>query len=900
MAILSDDKQYVTVQKGDTLWDIAEGFLGAGIKYKDLAAINNLVNPDLIYPGEVIYLYSETAKSTKTYSAKKATIQQFGVLSTNDETLFATWNWSKESQTESYKVEWTYDTGDGFWLNGSSTTNTVDKDNRALSRQSTYNIPNGARRVRFRVKPISKKKDSKSDATYWTASWSDSKYYTDSTPLDTPSAPSDVKIEDLTLTVTMDGLAKEITKVEFQVVKDNAASAYNTSSKLTVKSSHVSYSCKVVAGSEYKVRCRVWDADNQKSDWSAYSNNVSSKPSTPSSFKICRASSETSVYLEWKEVKTAKTYDIEYTTEKKYFDITDQTTTVNGITLTQREIVGLQSGDEYFFRFRAVNEDNVASDWSDISSVVIGEKPEAPTTWSSTTTAIIGEELILYWLHNTKDGSYQTYAEIEIIVKLNKYDEGIKEIVPIQKFDEDDENTVSSYVVDTTNYSEDTILQWRVRTRGITTETSDWSTERFVTIYMQSGLNLSLSDVEGNSIDEISSFPFKISAISAPASQRPIGYYVTIISDETYDTTDTVGNMVTIGQGSSVYSKYFDVNTQLDVDISAGDVDLENGISYTISCTVSLDSGLTAEDSQQFTVGWTDIWCEPNAEIGVDKDTFTAYITPYCEDRQITKRKVDNSSGLYIVTTETVSFAWGEPVPGARTVTGETVYLGTNGDSEEIYFCEVEEASAIDDVWLAVYRREFDGSFTEIASGLDAVNRTTVADPHPALDFARYRIVATDKTTGTVSYSDLSGYPIGGEAVIIQWDEQWSNFEVKADEEPAEPAWSGSLLKLPYNVDVSNSHKKDSTLVEYIGRSHPVSYYGTQIGETATWNVVIDAKDIETIYALRRLSRWMGDVYVREPSGTGYWAHLEVSFNQNHTEVTIPVTLNITRVEGGI
>ena len=44
----------------------------------------------------------------------------------------------------------------------------------------------------------------------------------------------------------------------------------------------------------------------------------------------------------------------------------------------------------------------------------------------------------------------------------------------------------------------------------------------------------------------------------------------------------------------------------------------------------------------------------------------------------------------------------------------------------------------------------------------------------------------------------------------------------------------------------------------------------------------------------------MGDVYVREPSGSGYWANVSVSFSQTHCETVIPVTLNITRVEGGI
>jgi hypothetical protein len=44
----------------------------------------------------------------------------------------------------------------------------------------------------------------------------------------------------------------------------------------------------------------------------------------------------------------------------------------------------------------------------------------------------------------------------------------------------------------------------------------------------------------------------------------------------------------------------------------------------------------------------------------------------------------------------------------------------------------------------------------------------------------------------------------------------------------------------------------------------------------------------------------MGDVYVREPSGSGYWASISVSFSQNHGEQTIPISFDVTRVEGGI
>ena len=45
------------VQEGDTLWDICVRFYGDGTKYAEVATKNGIVNPDLIYPGQVIKLW---------------------------------------------------------------------------------------------------------------------------------------------------------------------------------------------------------------------------------------------------------------------------------------------------------------------------------------------------------------------------------------------------------------------------------------------------------------------------------------------------------------------------------------------------------------------------------------------------------------------------------------------------------------------------------------------------------------------------------------------------------------------------------------------------------------------------------------------------------------------------
>lgn len=762
-----------------------------------------------------------------------ATITGFGIQTGTDRTVYATWSWDEE-YTKNYNVRWYYDTGN---TNGSGTVWFVGEDGTSEHKQSTYSAPSNAIRVRFVVQPASETyKSGDNDVVYWTAEWSTEKIYDFSSNIPTtPSAPS-VKIEKYTLTATLDNSDTDASIIQFQVLKDN--STVFSTGQVTIEGDYkyAQYSCYVDAGSEYKVRCRGCRNDLY-SEWSEYSDKVMTVPATPSGFTECKAKTTTSVYLEWEAVPAAKTYEIEYTTQKDYFDSSDKTTTISSIESTRYEKTGLENGDTYFFRLRAVN-DSGNSPWSEISSVIVGKKPAAPTTWSSTTTAVVGESVILYWVHNSEDGSSQTYAELEI------YTNGDKAVYSIENStDEDLKDKTSSYALYTGDYTAGTTIKWRVRTAGVTNNYGDWSVQRTVEIYAPATLTLTVTDVSGNAFDTLTSFPIHVIATAGPSSQRAIGYHLSVTALEVYETVDSLGNMKNVNRGDTLYSRYFDNSSELSVSLSANNLSLTNNIKYRITCVVSMNSGLTAEENFDFTVGWSDEQYRVNCRLSIDYNSYIAAICPYCKDQN---GKLDSN------------------------------------------------------VTLAVYRREFDGKFTEILSGIANVQNTFVTDPHPALDYARYRIVATSTTTGQVMYYDVPAYPVGGKEIVIQWDEAWSDFDATIDDTMASPTWAGSMLKLPYNIDISDSNEKDVVLVEYIGREHPVSYHGTQLGTTSQWKTDIPADDKETLYALRRLQNWMGDVYVREPSGSGYWATVTVNFNKNHCEVTIPVDIKVTRVEGGI
>lgn len=821
-----------TVKKGDTLNSIAQKY---NTTVSKLMSLNpSIKKTNLIYVGQVLVVSGTAATVAKNKSSTPKIID-WGVLSTNDHTLLAYWSWDKD-HTDHYDLRWEYDTGDDHWwraYDGSDYTKTSNK-------YYHYTAPDGAVKVRFCMRAVAKthKVNGKPQPYFPNTSWTTWKEYVfPATAPDKPSAPT-VEIEGYKLTVSIDNLATDITNVEFYITRnDEVCQARGTSG---VTKNHSEYTCTVSAGHEYKARCRLKNKKGIWSEWSDYSGNETTIPNASKGFKTVKALSSTSVYLDWYNVSSAETYEIEYTTKKSYFDSSNEVKSMSvDATVGHAEVTGLESGQTYYFRVRAVNAKGESA-WIYSDPITIGRRPAAPTTWSSTTTAITGEALTLYWVHNTEDNSTQTFAELELNVGGLVTTQTIKTSTP----EEEDEKTYN-YTINTTSYTEGTKIQWRVRTAGITKEYSDWSIQRTIDIYAPPSLTINVTDVNGTSIETLTSFPFNISAYAYPNTQQPIGYHVAITANEAYETLDNTGDTKLVGVGEAIFSKFYNINTSLHVTVAPSDLRIENNISYTITVTVGMDSGLSAEASTYLTVAWADDIYEPNAEIVIDPDTLSATIGPYCDDG---------------------------------------------------------EGNLFEDILLSVYRREFDGGFVEIAKDIPNTGYTYFTDPHPSLDYARYRIVATSQTTGTISYYDVPGVPVGGNAVVLQWAEEWREFDVpdNAESEVSEIPWTGSMLILPGNIDVSESNKPDVELIEYIGRAHPVSYYGTQIGSTATWNMEIPSNDKETLYALRRLSRWMGDVYVREPSGSGYWANITVSISQKHCDVTIPVTLGITRVEGGM
>ena len=906
---MAEYKTYKVVW-GDTLSGIAKRY-GTTVSY--LAKLNNIKNVNLIYVGQVLKISetvtvtpsnpnptpapkpasSSSSSSHTSPAATRVTITAFGLQANTDRTFFGTWSWSRDN-TAHFEIRWFYGTGDKAKFTGNSST--VEWLDNAQP-QSLYTAPENATYVSFQVKPIAKThKVNNSDVYYWTAQWSTEQfYYMKDLPPEKPPVPT-VTMEDYTLKVEVNGVKEDNVDIEFEIIQ-NDLTVYKTG-KSKVTRSVAKYSCSVSPGYSYKVRCRALK-NNLRSGWTDYSSNVKTKPNKPEKINELRAISETAITLTWDEAITAESYDLEYAIRLDYLGESNASTTINNITAPRYTITGLSSGEKYFVRVRAVNAQGT-SDWTEAKSIVLGVTPSAPTTWSSTSTVTVGEDMRFYWMHNSKDGSKESKAELKYIV--DNESEVVKEIVKVDTSDD-----VSYYWLPTLSYREGATIRWSVRTAGITGEYGPWSVTRTITIYAPPSLSLVVSDdgLNTRSLTRITKYPFYIKAVAGPNSQTPIGYHFSIIAKDTYETMDEHGNVKMIVEGQEIYSNFLDVNERLILlTMTPSDVNLENNIKYELICTVTMNSGLTEEASVDFRVSLDDVTYYPAAEILFDEKTLSASIRPYCTYTPYIFYQVtfDSSTGIYTRTNTIISPIEGTSVNNALTTQEDLVFVGTNSSDEIIYFSVIpsNREYLVENVVLSVYRREYDGRYVEIAKDVPNVDNLYVTDPHPSLDLANYRVIATDTTNGSISYTDIPGYPVGIKSVIIQWDETWSNLEILGDNPTDEVSWAGSMLRLPYNIDVSDSNTIDVSLIEYIGRSHPVSYYGTQLGVTSTWHMEIPKSDKTTLYGLRLLAIYTGDVYVREPSGSGYWANISVSYEQKHRELTIPITLSIKRVEGGM
>lgn len=858
---------------------------------------------------------AKATKKTQTASVSNALINFYP--NTDNKTIYAEWD-AKGSIT-SFTIAWQVMPWDSNrWFAASSTTASSPPKSKPLD-CPTFDIPQNCQKVKAvvkvsgvgsgtytvektvkkKVKVNGKKKTKKvkvkEQIPQWKASgaWAESNVLdANSTKASTPGTPT-VEITNGTTGLVKlenynDTSGAQANKITFEVVRRCEGSNLVETGSAGIAYGVASWAFTAVRGWTYKARAYA-KADPAKtgftvSDFSSYSNEVSAglERVTPApSLATEKKAGVTVVKVSWNKVRGSKKYRIEFTQNPDYFDhdtggqvsSVEIDAPVDGSQVVFAYITNeIEIGHRWYFRVRAEGDGDVTGEWSDINNIVLGTPPAAPTTWSLEDVAKVGGTVTLCWTHNTTDGSIMEKAMVAW--KIGAEGTYSTREVTIQSQDTEADKVITTYAWEgfpTKNIPDSSTVYWKVRTKGIAdTPDSGWgpySTERSIKFYLPPTLTMSIGndsvtagDFTGVTSDNnyvlITRFPIDIHTLSGPETQTPIGINYEVIAEEDYVVSIDDGTERYYAAGEVIFRHYTNIDTSgtamhsQTLTLEPGNIFLQNAVHYTVRATIAMSNGLTATAERGIYPYWENSTYDMTADIIIDEINLIAYVTPECTDAE----------------------------------TGEVLTSG---------------------VLVSIYRREVNGSFVLVSKNNDVANHVTVMDIHPALDYARYRLVGISKITGVVTFVDLPGEPVGEDGIVIQWDEAWREidegiprFKETLDTIEDENYPAGSLLVLDYNVDVNDDMGKETSLVNYAGRTYPVSYYGTQRSLTSKWTVQIPKTDMEVLNSVRRLAMFGGDSYVREPNGTGYWAALTVSYSITHDSPLIPVNFSITRVEG--
>lgn len=707
------------------------------------------------------------------------------------------------------------------------------------------------------------------------------------------------------------------------------------------------YTFSLDAGKTYYLRAQIAADKKTKgaSSWSAYQT-VAARPAKPGK-PTAQATGATGAKVTWKAVAGAASYRVQYVTGASSRFNTDPTavTEVDGIIGLTFTPTGLDPAEKYWFRVAADNATGTSA-WSTAASCTTALEPEAPTTYATDAAYIEGDTALLLWVHNAEDGSDQTAAQVqvdvyapataepvaaktvwdiafdletasftlppdfaeisneqvgrsdwdgtefslgdELNIRANRQD-GTTKIswsIPLQCFSfengrgtvlepyaDDLDSMAASAVVESLTYYSHHVVQilsgttaeeaefdtsglpdgtevaWKVCTKGAHESWSPWSAQRRFAVYEQPELECELRQGEGGSgVDgesPLTAYPLAVTLDASGGGNAPIAYHAAISTAEDIQYTDAYGMDRWLAAGSIVWEGDFPTGDDpLTVLVDGGSALLTDGGSYTVTATVAMESGLAAAAQASFAVAFEADLPEPGALVVFDPDTLTADISPYC-------MAVDGN---------------GDPTDGYREGTV-----------------------------LAVYRITADGDLILLRAGIANTGAATVTDPHAPFGECWYHIVATDSATGICSFADAMDESPHGRCVI-QFDEQWQQAGPE-DYGDGGPIYGGVLIDGFYNLEFAEQGDVQAEDIAYIGREDPVSYYGTQTGYTASYRVVFPRDDAETLSKMRALMRLRDDAYIREPSGTGFWAHVRTTLSRRFDNGAYEATVEATRVD---
>ena len=643
----------------------------------------------------------------------------------------------------------------------------------------------------------------------------------------------------------------------------------------------------VSPGHTYRYSMRSYLPNGTESEWSNTSDPVDMKPSAPCRLRASAIASD-KVRLDWENVdRTGEYFVIEYSDDGSAWDNYDEgaitKVRVDEKNIQRYTVSGLESGKRWYFRLYRGN-DAGESAWADtgyfeertqpvrvkdsngqyiqqvktatrrrigqtIVSVLIGSAPAAPTCVTTPTAVPADGSVTFSWTHNSEDGSDQ--GAWELWLDVNGY--------VIQRGTEwgQGPTDLSSYTttMEDIGATDGETVKWWVRTKGVIDAWGPWSRMQSFKVWARPTVGAAITKIDGSAFPRegsavaITTFPFVAGGISSgvTSANAEIQWWAKIVANQSIRSVDRSGEDIWIAKGQEIWRRTLNVGAHgaytgsLDIRVEASDILLTEGASYSLVVGCITAQGMRGESSECKFVprfGSSSV-PRPTADFDFDTDSLTCKVIPRCNKKE--------SGALR---------------PGTE---------------------------------LAVWRVNSDGRPELLADGIANDGRQHVIDPHPNFGRCRYRIIALDPSTGAQNASDCFA-DTSFDSICIQWGDSFKRVRTGGVDGVR---YAGERILLPYNIKIDESYSPDVAMREYVGRARPVSYYGTQQGISSSWTAdMVRDEDTEQLEALRELAAVMDDVYVREPSGLGYWAHVDVSgISQSADTRKVGVSIEVTPVE---
>lgn len=613
-------------------------------------------------------------------------------------------------------------------------------------------------------------------------------------------------------------------------------------------------------------------------------------------------------------------------------------------------VTGLDSGTWYFAVWLSTGNGDASqlfcSDDRLIASCAIASVPEPPTMLTVPSAVCIGDTLTVAWVHNCEDGSAQTAAKLQLTGK--KPDGTVFERLYDATTDQQ-----ADVLFDESVFADETSVTMRAQTKGAAAKWSDWSDEVALTVYARPNVSVTIespTEPDADGAIAITSLPLRLKleagAVTGTLTQDVVQWSVSLISAESFVYTDAYGNEAVMAAGASVCEvtsdSYDDDFTQpaMELPISAAQAVFYNNQAYRLVARALMDSGIDAEPMA------VDFRCSfdgtglpsPSAEVEVTDDWGARIYPAVVEDREVAQgqdyvvdgdilrlgelggeseadegQEVEPKGDFevvmaYAINGEQFTFAapW-DGLPGDLELPASdwdsivsVGYREAGSDAEPTPLAgEAFRGYAQDEsVMLSIYRIDSDGNLVGIVSDMPNVPGAFAYDRHPAFGTMAYRIVANDPATDEVTSVDISE-PNDWQTILIQWDESDESYGSNYDDgDDSGMNFNFEYVELPYNEQIASSGDKDVALQQLSGRKRPRALYGTQLGESGTWNCeIVKYDDDWELRQLRKMRAHMGDCWVRDPTGLNYPALVNVHEDTAHDSSAISIRLEVTPVD---